>query len=115
RAGILEQFHTYLTGELFAILRDHSILRASLAPCPTPGDAFAEGVRDAGRANLLRELFALRARSVLLGTPPVANADRLSGLLIGAELRDLASSTDADLPIVVAAPEPLRTSYREAL
>ncbi|WP_169977541.1 2-dehydro-3-deoxygalactonokinase [Tautonia rosea] len=115
RNGILEHFHTYLTGELFALVRDHSVLRPSLAPSPTPGEAFERGVRDASSANLLGELFALRAGSVLHGTPPEENAARLSGLLIGTELGGLASDSVADLPIVVAAPEPLRSFYRSAL
>jgi 2-dehydro-3-deoxygalactonokinase len=115
RGGILESIHTYFTGELFAILREHSVLRASLAPAPTPGPAFERGVRDAASANLLHEFFALRAGSVLHGTPPEENADRLSGLLIGTELRDLAAGSSDDLPIVVAAPEPLRSFYRIAL
>lgn len=115
RAGVLEGIRTYLTGEFFAIVRDHSVLRASLAPGPSPGPAFERGVRDASSANLLHELFAFRAGSVLHGTPPEENADRLSGLLIGTELRDLATGPAADLPIVVAAPEPLRSFYRSAL
>lgn len=115
RNGTLEHFHTYLTGELFAIIRDHSVLRPSLAPSPTPGEAFERGVRDASSTNLLGELFALRAGSVLHGTPPEENAARLSGLLIGTELGGLASDAVADLPIVVAAPDPLLSFYRAAL
>ncbi|MEW4570633.1 2-dehydro-3-deoxygalactonokinase [Tautonia sp. JC769] len=115
RNGTLEDFHTYLTGELFALVRDHSVLRSSLAPGPTPGEAFERGVRDASSANLLGELFSLRAGSVLHGTPPEENAARLSGLLIGTELAGLASDSVADLPIVFAAPEPLLSFYRAAL
>src|SRR5690606_4922367 len=83
RAGVMERFHTYMTGELFAIVRDYSVLRPSLAPSPAPDAAFEGGVRDAFGSNLLHELFALRARSVLGGSPPEENAGRLSGLLIG--------------------------------
>ncbi|RUL88663.1 2-dehydro-3-deoxygalactonokinase [Tautonia sociabilis] len=115
RGGILETFHTYLTGELFAIIREHSVLRPSLSPTPTPGDAFVRGVRDASGANLLGELFALRARSVLQGVSPEENADRLSGLLIGTELGGLSVPGAAELPIVVAAPEPIGSFYRSAL
>ncbi|QDV38759.1 2-dehydro-3-deoxygalactonokinase [Tautonia plasticadhaerens] len=116
RDGILEQFHTYMTGELFAILREHSVLRPSLAPSPSLGDAFERGVREAASgANLLRDLFSIRARSVLHGADPADNAARLSGLLIGTELLGLASGPDADLPIVVASPEPLGSFYRSAL
>lgn len=116
RGGVLERFHTYLTGELFALLRDHSVLRPSLAPSPAPGDAFERGVRDASSgSNLLNEFFSIRARSVLHGADPADNAARLSGLLIGTELIGLASGPDAALPIVVASPEPLGSFYRSTL
>jgi 2-keto-3-deoxy-galactonokinase len=64
---------------------------------------------------MLNELFAIRARSVLYRADPAANADRLSGLLIGTELLGLRSDALSGLPIIVAAPEPIRSSYRVAL
>jgi 2-dehydro-3-deoxygalactonokinase len=112
RAGIVKGFRTYLTGELFALLREHSVLR----PCLTAGsnidEAFVSGVLDAGQTNLLHELFALRARSLLRGVTPEANGQRLSGLLIGSELHQLNPNEG---PIWLAASEPLLTHYAEAL
>jgi 2-dehydro-3-deoxygalactonokinase len=116
RDEVLERFHTSMTGELFGLIRDHSVLRASLALATGPGDAFRQGVRAVtSGANLLNELFAIRARSVLHRADPAANADRLSGLLIGTELLGLRSDALSGLPIIVAAPEPIRSSYRVAL
>jgi len=87
------RFATCLTGELFAVLRTHSI-RGRLMP---PADAAAAGddkafalgldpARDRGAGDLLNRLFATR-RSGLTGRLPVASlADFLPGLLIGHEI-----------------------------
>jgi 2-dehydro-3-deoxygalactonokinase len=91
--GRIRQFTTYMTGELFAVLRTHSIL-GRLAPAES-GDsatvdaAFARGVAAAQRSagGLAPLLFSARA-SVLVGDLPAsASLDYLSGLLIGDEVR----------------------------
>lgn len=92
-AGRVREFTTYMTGELFAVLRAHSIL-GRLAPVGTgdsgAGDAaFARGVLAAQRSagGLAPLLFSARA-SVLVGDLPAASSlEFLSGLLIGDELR----------------------------
>ena len=91
--GLIREFTTYMTGELFAVLRAHSIL-GRLAPGgaadPVAGDAaFARGVAAAQRSadGLGPLLFAARA-SVLVGDLPAESSlEFLSGLLIGDELR----------------------------
>jgi 2-dehydro-3-deoxygalactonokinase len=97
--GRVREFTTYMTGELFAVLRAHSIL-GRLAPAGVgdvgsdPG-AFERGVLAAQRSagGLGPLLFAARA-SVLVGDLPAESSlEFLSGLLIGDELRaELASS-----------------------
>ncbi len=87
--GQVTAFRTYMTGELFALLAEQSILRHGLAGAE--GDdpaAFADGVRDAldQPGSVPAKLFALRAGSLLLGTGAPAARARLSGLLIGQEL-----------------------------
>jgi len=91
--SLVREFTTYMTGELFAVLRAHSIL-GRLAPGgvadPVAGDAaFARGVAAAQRSadGLGPLLFSARA-SVLVGDLPAESSlDFLSGLLIGDELR----------------------------
>jgi 2-dehydro-3-deoxygalactonokinase len=91
--GRIREFTTYMTGELFSVLRTHSIL-GRLAP-PGAGDggiedgAFARGVSAAQRpgVSLGSLLFSARA-SVLVGDLPAESSlGYLSGLLIGDELR----------------------------
>lgn len=86
-AGEVVSFRTFMTGELFALISQQSVLRHSMDDGWDEA-AFAEAVRD-GMANpqaLAGRFFSLRAESLLL--PPAEGAARaqLSGLLIGAEL-----------------------------
>jgi 2-dehydro-3-deoxygalactonokinase len=86
--GRIESFRTVMTGELFSLLRKHSILSDLLQGDAEPTAAFRAGV-DHGLANadLTAELFQVRAR-VLLGTAAAADAPAyVSGLLIGNDLR----------------------------
>lgn len=86
--GRLVRFVTAMTGELFAVLRKHSVLRTPDEMGSEPGDdaAFAEGVRAAGEGDALSSrLFSARGRIVADGKPGATTADYLSGLLIGAE------------------------------
>ncbi len=83
-------FQTVMTGELFALLSEQSILRHSMGGDGWDEAAFTDAVSDAMSRPpqaIAAKLFALRAGS-LLGDPPdpgMARA-RLSGLLIGLEL-----------------------------
>jgi 2-dehydro-3-deoxygalactonokinase len=86
--GRIEAFRTVMTGELFNLLRKHSILSDLLDRDAEPGAAFSAGV-DHGLAHpdLTAELFQVRAR-VLLGEAAREDAaSYVSGLLIGNDLR----------------------------
>lgn len=83
--GRIAGWRTRMTGELFALLRDHSILSEMMTAPAAPGPAFAEGIARGG-GDLLGALFEVRA-SVLLGQRRAADgAAFASGLLIGAEI-----------------------------
>lgn len=85
-AGEVVSFQTFLTGEIFALLSEHSILRHSLAGWTAEG--FAEGVAQGFERpeRLLARLFSLRAEALLTGLDAGHARARLSGLIIGAEL-----------------------------
>jgi 2-dehydro-3-deoxygalactonokinase len=86
-AGEVVSFRTFMTGELFAAIRDHTVLRHTMGK---DGDAaaFETAVNDAmARPEALAQrLFGLRAEALLSGLAPDSAASRLSGLLIGLEL-----------------------------
>ena len=82
--GRISDFSTWMTGEVFAVLAQHSILARTM-----DGDTFDPAAFDAGVARggepLLHELFALRARGLFGEILPRASHSYLSGLLIGTE------------------------------
>lgn len=87
----IEHFATAMTGELFELLRTHSVLRHSLVgdlDGPGRDEGFKAGAA-AGLAHpeqLLGTLFQVRAGSLLSGRQPDWCAGYLSGLLIGTEV-----------------------------
>ncbi|HEY5722034.1 MAG TPA: 2-dehydro-3-deoxygalactonokinase [Allosphingosinicella sp.] len=85
--GRILSFRTVMTGEIFNLLREHSILAELLTRPARPGDAFVAGVmRGFAEQDLTAELFSVRAR-VLLGKGDRQGASSYtSGLLIGADL-----------------------------
>lgn len=87
-AGEVVSFQTCMTGELFALLSEQSVLRHGME-----GDGFDDTAFDAALSDALSRpekiaarLFALRAEGLLAGLGAAAARARLSGLLIGIEL-----------------------------
>lgn len=96
RDGKVIDFHTYMTGELFAVIQQHSILRESISQAGhshrlTARDekAFCLGLKQSSEANLLRSLFSVRINQLFSRLSSKANFFYLSGLLIGTELRSI--------------------------
>ncbi|WP_345811775.1 2-dehydro-3-deoxygalactonokinase [Paraburkholderia sp. PREW-6R] len=93
QAGRIEQFHTFMTGEVFAALRDHTILgRTMLTPDRPDSDAFLHGVqiaRDKGEAGVLATIFSARTLGLTGQLSREQQPDYLSGLLIGHEMAGL--------------------------
>lgn len=105
-------FKTYITGELFQILSTHSLLKNSITKSSTiDKEAFRKGLMLSGR-NILHDIFTVRALSLLKKIENSSNYNLLSGLLIGAELRDI---TSLHVPIYLCAHENLSDSYTLAL
>lgn len=84
--GAIVGFSTAMTGELFALMHDHSLLAPQLQQAAVPGDAFLEGVKDARRFSLPVALFGVRAASLLGKRPDDDAASYTSGLLIGSDV-----------------------------
>jgi len=88
RGGIIKTFGTVMTGELFSLLKDHSILADLLAGPVEPNDAFKRGVRSALENDLLpASLFGVRAGVLLGQTNKDDAASYVSGLLVGTDVR----------------------------
>jgi 2-dehydro-3-deoxygalactonokinase len=85
--GRIARFRTAMTGEVFALLAEKSVLRHSVGTGGWSDDGFAAGVTvGLGEPDILTQLFSIRAASLLDGASAQMSRSRLSGLLIGAEL-----------------------------
>lgn len=87
-AGEVVSFQTFLTGEMFALLSEQSVLRHGMADGGWEKEAFDQGVADAlsHPEKIAARLFTLRAEGLIAGLTSGAARARLSGLLIGLEL-----------------------------
>ena len=87
--GRVTRFRTVMTGELFSLLKEHSILSDLLqASEVTAGEAFEAGVlHGLSDEDVTAELFSVRARVLLDQAEREDAASYTSGLLIGTDLR----------------------------
>ena len=111
RDGAVESFVTHMTGEVFTLLRDHSILGRSLTQHPRDLDAFDQGLRRARQTGgLLHHIFGVRSR-LLMGEADAAGlTDYLSGILIGHEI----ASAKMRPPVVIVGASELASLYQRA-
>ncbi|MDR6409389.1 2-dehydro-3-deoxygalactonokinase [Paraburkholderia terricola] len=93
QAGRIERFQTFMTGEVFAALREHTILgRTMVTPDRPDTEAFLHGVsiaREKGQAGVLATIFSARTLGLTGQLTREQQPDYLSGLLIGHELAGL--------------------------
>lgn len=116
--GKAVEFKTYMTGELFAMLSEKSILAESIKKSPDLQlpehfEYFKRGVEDAAISNLLHQLFIIRTNDLFEKSSPDQNYYYLSGLLIGTELQDFPQNFNGD--IILAGEPVLAAHYYAAL
>lgn len=113
--GRIVSFATFMTGEVYGVLRAHSILGRLMQGDAHDAAAFADGImRGRGEGGLLHQLFAVRTDGLFDAKPPAALASFLSGLLIGHEIRAARLAMPAATVVLVGAPA-LTRRYRDAL
>ena len=116
--GDFQNFKTFMTGELYSLLTQHSILgrlmEISETNVPLKKDVFLRGVTlgIAGHAEVMHTLFAARTAGLMgqLGTSELP--DFLSGILIGAEIGSV--SLDAVSKVHLLGEGGLCERYRRA-
>lgn len=107
-------FRTMMTGEIFGLLTEHSILSDLLGDDVSAGPAFLAGVDEAlAGGDPLSGLFRIRARH-LLGTSDGDEASYASGLLIGCDIRAGLSLGESNTVVLIGRPE-LCALYAAAL
>jgi len=87
-AGEIVSFRTFMTGEMFALLSENSVLRHTVGGTGWDAKAFADAVNTAmsNPTELAARLFSLRAEGLLHDLHVDVARAQLSGFLIGAEL-----------------------------
>jgi 2-dehydro-3-deoxygalactonokinase len=123
RGGRIERFATYMTGEMYALLREHSMIgRPATEPADPAGFALGldAAMRNSGengesRVGLLHLLFGARAAVVAGRMAPALLGPYLSGLLTGDELNGALSQFSRPSSVTIVADPPRADLYVEAL
>ena len=90
--GRISRFQTAMTGELYEVLSQHSVLRHSFATGPVEGPEIEDGIAEGMRAGIdspglaTSLVFRTRAAALLSGKGADWCSGYLSGLLVGAEI-----------------------------
>ncbi len=115
-AGRIATFETFMTGEVFAALKDATILAKLMRGTDPAPEAFERGVQ-AGHADpaaLLHRLFHARTLPLMGVISERETADFLSGLLIGTEIGAATRAGDPGKVAIVGRSE-LASRYSTAL
>lgn len=115
--GTINQFRTFMTGEVFASLSQHTILKASIAEGDFDEAMYLKGV-DRGLNSgpgLLNHLFHIRASSLFGGLTAPQAGNYLSGLLIGHELGGQQLNLKGQEQVCLIGSEGLTQRYATAL
>ena len=116
-SGRISAFHTAMTGEVYAVLKQHSLLGALMdhdaGAATEDAPAFELGVRTSNDAGgLLSHLFSVRTRGLFGELSAAQLPSYLSGLLIGHELNGLLAGAQH---VHLIGSEALVQRYRSAL
>ncbi|MBL6081067.1 2-dehydro-3-deoxygalactonokinase [Belnapia sp. T18] len=110
--GRIAHFATQMTGEVRAVLLEHSILGRLAKDAPTDEAAFLRGVARAREpGGLLHHLFGTRGLGLMGELTAEATGSYLSGLLIGHEVTAALAEGVPDGPIHLAGSATLTRAY----
>jgi 2-dehydro-3-deoxygalactonokinase len=115
--GAVHVFQTALSGELFELLRRHSVLARDGGEVAV-NDAFLRGLEFAkanGEADLLYLVFSTRARVVTGEMPKSEAASYLSGLIVGKDVATAAALFDLGAKVPLVCAPSLTALYAHAL
>lgn len=122
RDGRIERFATYMTGELYGLLRHHSMIGRPAVE-PEDPEGFAQGLEAALRnapaegrgVGLLHLLFGARAATVTGRLSPERLGPYLSGLLTGDEVAGALGQLSPPVEVAIVAEEGRGGLYEAAL
>ena len=120
--GQIRHFRTSMTGELYALLTQYSVLLQQTEISPEfCTESFVRGcqqMQGTAGEHWLHQLFRVRTGQLFSGLTPAQASAYLSGLLVGADVRgwqQTEASVDTGIEIVVAGNPRLNFCYSQAL
>lgn len=119
QGGRVTRFQTFMTGEVFALMSQHSILGKTMDLKGAFDEAvFLQGMDRSQQSpqsgSVLHHLFAVRTLGLFERLSAAQLPSYLSGLLIGEELRHQAASSHTE-PVILIGSEALTLRYALAL
>ena len=114
--GRILSFKTFVSGELFALLRDQSTLTRVGNDGHGEPDGFEMGLASARKhEGLLGSLFHARSGQLRAGRTRGWSLGYLSGLIIGTEVEEMLAALQASTAITLIGDPALVARYRQAL
>jgi 2-dehydro-3-deoxygalactonokinase len=113
----ISRFATYMTGEVFAALKAHTILGRLMTEGPDNDQAFARGVAAAlaDPAGFLHRIFSARSLALFGELPAGHIASYLSGQVIGSEVAHAIARNPRDAEYCILAAPAIGGRYMKAL
>jgi 2-dehydro-3-deoxygalactonokinase len=116
RAGQIENFRTFMTGELFGVISNNTLIKHSIESERWDQISFDNGViKGFDNPGLIAsDLFSLRSESIVNDLDSSSARATLSGLLLGVELNG-ATSYWKDKNVILIGSELLTNNYQKGL
>lgn len=114
--GKIESLTTFMTGEMFALIRNNSAVGLLVEDSDFDQPSFLLGVEASqSKAGLLNQLFSIRADALLSDLACRSRSSYLSGMLIGREMLAIRTAVPAIEEVVLVGSEVLTHKYSTAL
>jgi 2-dehydro-3-deoxygalactonokinase len=116
--GKISAFKTFMTGEFYALLSQHSILAKTCLPdAPLKKEVFIDGVMQSQKSGgLLHHAFSARSLALFEKLNPAQSSSYISGLLIGEEIKSAkADRGDDSTPLFILGNGQLTQRYGFAM
>jgi 2-dehydro-3-deoxygalactonokinase len=116
--GKISAFKTFMTGEFYALLSQHSILAKTCLPdAPLKKEVFIDGVMQSQKpGGLLHHAFSARSLALFEKLNPAQSSSYISGLLIGEEIKSVnADRLDDRTPLFILGNGQLTQRYGFAM
>jgi 2-dehydro-3-deoxygalactonokinase len=116
--GKISTFKTFMTGEFYALLSQHSILAKTCLPdAPLKKEVFIDGVMQSQKSGgLLHHAFSARSLALFEKLNPAQSSSYISGLLIGEEIKSAkADRHDDSTPLFILGNGQLTQRYGFAM